>query len=118
MHKTLHKIPKGNFVPDENFQKFIKLSYTRFQKRKFMVTSFPKRKFYFILKFQKLDYTRFHKRKFRITVFPKKECYSLEKLLKLLHKRKFQLLNFLKRKFPKSDYTQNSIKGNFRSPTF
>ena len=43
-----------------------------------MVTSFPKKEILFQIKFQKLDYTRFHKRKFRITVFPKKEFYSLK----------------------------------------
>ena len=102
------------------------MDYTRFHKRKFRITVFPKKEFYSLekllkllykRKFQLLDflkrkflsekfqklpksgYIKFHKRKFQITVFPKKEFYLLEKLLKLLYKRKFWLLNFLKRKF-------------------
>ena len=67
-----------------------------------------------------MDYTRFHKRKFRITVFPKKEFYSLEKLLKLFYKRKFLVTRFSKKEIfvlgnfenYQNQITQNSIKGN------
>ena len=98
------------------------MNYTRFQKRKFLVTSFPKKEIYFREKISKLDYTIFHKRKFRITAFPKKEFYSLEKLLKLFHKRKFLVTRFPKKEIfvlgnfenYQNQITRNSIKGNLR----
>ena len=54
MHDIIQNSKKGNFIPDENFQKFIKLCYTRFQKRKFLVTSFPKKKILFQTKISKI----------------------------------------------------------------
>ena len=65
MHKTLHKISKKEKIELHKIPK----------KGNFWLLRFLKRKFYFR---QKLNYTRFHKRKFQITVFPKKEFYSLE----------------------------------------
>ena len=96
MHKTLHKIPKK--VSDENFRKFIKLSYTKFQKRKFLVISFPKKEILFQTKnFKNWIIQNSIKGNFQITVFPKKEIFSMGKFQKL-----------------PNQVTQNSIKGNFQ----
>src|SRR5436189_6266385 len=64
---------KGNFVSDENFRKFIKLSYTNFQKRKFLVISFPKKEILFQTKnFKNWIIQDSIKENFRLQYFLKK----------------------------------------------